>query len=280
MRDLGQVRATPSNCHKSPLVRKASSSFASLGRLLLALTIGGQSLCSANAAEWGYRTGKGYTLCDALHKRLDKYHYPDPLQQPNTCAWSVALSYSRFEEPQWQELDPKHHRELIYRLIKYAWSSGRPATVLPQQEPFVQQEMEKFIEQGGRVQLWRTRLISDFFNKNHPERWTPPEPQNVIQLRYALSGTAKSDQAQACPDVPWVGWHGSLFIVNDTLTDIHSELGLAGNSLIKRTLVLFKGKPHFLSWSDGSSVSLGWDIGGGPGEFCSLQYNHKQHPRK
>ncbi len=242
--------------------------------LMAATTTAAFPLSCAHAAGWIHRTGQGYTLCDALHKRLNKYNYPDPLKQPNNCGWNAALSYPGFTEPPWQELDPAQNRALVYKLIKYTWSSGKPDAVLPKQELFVRQDVEQFIEQGGRIQLWRTHLISNFFNKNHPERWTPPGLQNVVQLRYTFSSTSKSEQTNACSDIPWAGWSGSLFILNDDLTDIHPEIGLAGNELVNRTLVLYKSKPHFLSWSGGLSVSLGWDIGGGPNEFCSLDYTH------
>lgn len=242
---------------------------------LFTLAVG--SMCfDANAAGWEYRIGQGYTLCDALLKRLNGYSYPSATKRPNNCDWNAALSYPGFTEPPWEELDPKKNEDLIFRLVKYAWSNGRPNLVLPQQEPFVRQQATEFIEHGGRVQLWRTRLVSNFFNKNHPERWTPSGLQNVVQLRYAVPANEKSEQTDACSDMPWAGWRGSLFILNNDLTDVHPDMGLAANSLINRTLVLYRGKPHFISGSAGLNVSLGWDIGGGPAEFCSLNYTNTQ----
>lgn len=253
--------------------RLALSAFLST-LMRLALMVGAISFSYADAAGWNYLFGSDYALCDVLHERLNKYNYPDPLQQPNNCGWNVALSYPGFKEPPWQELDPKQHQELVYRLIKYKWSYGAPEKVLPQQEPFIHQEVQQFIQGGGRVQLWRTRLISNFYNKNHPVVWAPPGLQNVVQLRYALPANGKAEQAVLCPGAPWAGWYGHLFILNDELTDIHPAMGRAGNILDGMTLILYKDRPYFLSWSGGLSVELGSDDGSGPSYFCQLNYIH------
>ena len=128
-------------------------------RYLLALSITMLPFACASAAGWDYHTGKGYTLCDALHKRLNQYSYPNP-KRPNSCAWNVALTYPEFKEPDWTELDPKQHSELAYRLIRYGQSSGSKV-FSAYRESLIRDEVQKFIERGGRVQLWRTDLISE-----------------------------------------------------------------------------------------------------------------------
>ena len=235
--------------------------------------------CNAIAGGWEYHKGKGYTLCDALYKRLNTYSYPDPLKQPNNCGWNAALSYPGFTEPPWQDLDPKEHEELIYRLLRYMDSNGRVKEFLPQRESFIRNDVKRFIEQGGRVQLWRTRLISDFFNKKHPERWTPLGLQNVIQLRY-LHTHAQEEASALCPDVPQANWSGRVFVANDDLTDIHPDIGYSANYLWGETLVLHKGRSYFMAREADLTISLGWDQGSGPSDFCELDYKHIQPGRK
>lgn len=252
------------------LARSVGRRFSSrLRQQLLALTIG--TAYSAGAmAGWDHHEGKGYTLCDALHKRLNKYAYPDPVKHVNSCGWNVMLSYPGFTEPPWEELEPRQHEELIFKLLRYAEGSfARPGS-----EPRIRAEAREFIEQGGRVQLWRTRLISDFYNKKHPEVWAPPGVQNVIHLRYPPTPIQEETTA-LCPDVPRAGFAGgSLFIVNDEFTDIHPDMGVAGPILARSTLLLYRGRPHFLSGSFAFEFAVGRDEGSGPGSFCNFRYTH------
>ena len=232
---------------------------------------------SASAiAGWDYHTGKGYTLCDALHKRLNKYTYPDPLKGPNSCGGNVMLTYPGFTEPPWEELDSWQHEELVFKLIRY--SKGSFAK--PGSEPRLHAEAREFIERGGRLQLWRTRLVSDFRNRNHPEVWTPPGLQNVVQLREPAA-LVQEETTGRCPDVPRANWGGGrLFIVNDDLSDLNPDVGYTGETLAHFTLVLYKGRPYFLSGAFWETLTIGWDQGSGPGDFCQLDYTHTPSGRK
>lgn len=224
---------------------------------------------AAEKTEWRYHDGKGYAVCDALFKRLNKYHYPDP-NEPNNCAWNVALSYPGFSQPPWVELDAKGHEELIYRLLRYAdaTSPSRPEAILREQ-------VRKFIEHGGRVQLWRTRLISDFVNKAHPEVWAPPGLQNVIQLRYPKR-PPEEDGTTLCPDVPQLDWQGGqTFIVNEDLTDIHPDIGYIGVMMANKTLVIYQGKTYFLSRVLMDAIMVARDQPTGLAGFCEIRYEKK-----
>ena len=180
------------------------------------------------------------------------------------------LGYPGFTEPPWEGLKPRQHEELIFKLQRYAEGPfARPGS-----EPRIRAKAREFIEQGGRVQLWRTRLISDFYNKKHPEVWAPPGVQNVIQLRYQPPPIQEETTA-LCPDVPRAGFAGgSLFIVNDEFTDIHPDMGVAGPILARSTLLLYRGRPHFLSGSFAFEFAVGRDEGSGPGSFCNFRYRH------
>ena len=235
------------------------------------------AMYSASAmAGWVYHTGKGYTLCDALHKRLNKFSYPDPWKEPNTCGWNAMLSYPGFTQPPWEELDPRQHEELVFRLIRYAGG----AFVKPGSEPRIRAEARDFIERGGRVQLWRTRLVSDFRNRNHPEVWTPPGLQNVVQLREPAA-PVQAESTALCPAVPRASWGGGrLFIVNDDLSDLNPDVGYTGTALAGSTLVLYKGKPYFLSGSFSHALTIGRDEGSGPTDFCHLEDTDRPSRRR
>lgn len=243
---------------------------------LVTLAVG--TLYAAGAfAGWDYYDGKGYTLCDKLRTRLNKYSYPEPWKTPNRCGWFVALSLPDFTEPPWEELDPEQHQELIFNLLKstqfsYGFASA-PAHVLPR----LRAEAQEFIDSGGRLQLWRTRLVSDFRNRNHPEAWAPPGLQNVVQLRY---GPAAAADAALCGDVPRTDRGGRTFIANDELSDLHPGLGYVGGTLASSTVMLHRGRPYFVSGLASIGLTLGWDQGSGPTYFCDLRYTHTPTKRK
>ncbi len=247
----------------------------------LALAVSAMACTYANSGGWVYHSGKGYTLCDELHKRLNSFTYPDPKKHLNaSCGWNAALSYPGFKQPPWQELDVTQHEELIYHLIKYTGSPNGLTGLPGSAEQFIREDVRQFIALGGRVQLWRTRLITDFFNKNHPEVWAPPGLQNVVQLRYQSHPANLEADAAACPGIPRPGWYGRVFIVNDELTDVHPDMGHAGTTLAGYSLVLYRKRPHLLSRWGSDSVSVGWDTGSGPHQMCQIDFNFNQSRRK
>lgn len=260
---------------KEPLTKRFRCRCGAMRHQILTLVI--SAMCSASAmAGWDYHTGKGYTLCDALHKRLNKFSYPDPLKEPNTCGWNAMLSYPGFTEPPWEELDPRQHEELIFRLFRYAGGSFAK----PGSEPRIRAEARDFIERGGRVQLWRTRLVSDFRNRNHPEVWTPAGLQNVVQLRDPAT-PVQAESTALCPAVPRASWGGGrLFIVNDDLSDLNPDVGYTGTTLAESSLVLYSGRPHFVSSLVSLGLAVGRDQGSGPSDLCEFRYTHSPSGRK
>ncbi|WP_146208499.1 hypothetical protein [Cupriavidus plantarum] len=202
-----------------------------------------------------------------MYERLRRYRLPDPAT-PNICAWNAALSYPGFSEPPWEELNPVEHEQLIYRLLRYTAPTAWP-------EANTRRDVREFIEGGGKVQLWRTHLISDFGSRNHPEIWAPPGPQNVVQLRYP-SVSKERDGTSLCPAVPHPNWErGRVFIANDDLTDVHPELGPVGQMLSMMTLVLFRGTPHFLSALATYSITVDRDRANGLTGICDIRYEQR-----
>jgi hypothetical protein len=226
-------------------------------------------ISNAMASRWAYLYGEGEELCDGLIRHLEKYSYPNPKKLSNSCTWDVAVSYPGFSEPPWEELDIKQHENLIYKLTKYAWAGGEPEKVFPQQEQFIRQDVRKFVEQGGHLQLWRTRLIHDFRRKTSFVIWAPPGEQNVIQLRHSYELQTKRKPYGPCGKVPEGMW-GRLFIANEDITDVHPDIGYSGMKLAWKTLVIYRGKPYFLSREGSSVITVARDNGSGPSDFCEL----------
>jgi hypothetical protein len=71
-------------------------------------------------AEWEFYNdvGAGVELCQNIKARLNSYPWKSVEERYN-CTWNVVASYPKFKEPPWENLDPKQHEELIFKLMKY-----------------------------------------------------------------------------------------------------------------------------------------------------------------
>jgi hypothetical protein len=231
------------------------------------------SFSSDVMAEWRYNKGKGYVLCDAVKDRLNRHSFPDPLKVLNNCAWHVVATYEGFKEPPWEELDPAQYEELIGRLLKYRMEGAKgyfslhARDDLRASEDKYKKEARDFIGRGGRLQLWRTRLVSQLNDMPAPQG-----VQNVVQLRFPIDSKQVSE---TCSGVPIANWMGNLFILNDDLSEPDRRVAKGRDSqLFYSSLLLFSGVPHFIS-SISLSVSISKDMGSGPSNFCELTYFHK-----
>jgi hypothetical protein len=143
----------------------------------------------------------------------------------NYCA-PMARIAPIFSEPPWTELDPRKHEELIARLIRYR-DEGADRYFSPEpwefrrDDSYYRKKVRDFINSGGRLQYWKTRLKETFDDpveqKNKP---VPPGDQHIIQLRYMV-GTYPEDLAATramqkeckAPD-----WRSNYFFVTQDLS--------------------------------------------------------------
>lgn len=242
----------------------------------------------ATAAGWEFQHGEDNELCVAMRERLNKLTVSDLDKYPNnSCAATGALSYPDFKEPPWQELDAKQHEALVYKLMRFLnlgsvdyFSRARPGRSdkwaemsKGQQENFDQQSLQsarEFIARGGRVLLWRTRLVEDFRITNHP--YAALGPQTIIQLRYP--DELRAENSQACPELSRTPYFPSyLFFVTDDLSGPDPRVGYTSDGLFGSVPMLLDGRPIFLDGAGANVITLGWDEGSGPTDFCELYYD-------
>ena len=238
--------------------------------LLIIFAVFCLSAVSANEEEWYQYEGKGYIVCDEILKRLNSYK-SNTAREAKRCSWDVVASYPGFKEPPWQELDPKKHEDLIFKLLKYRACGvdgyfGKGPCEISYTDEYLRKETSRFIAEGGRVQLWRVRLLSWYeISENRP---TPPGPQTVIQLRWKRDVQKEQKRCPGRPVVDW--WRGGLYIVADDLSGPHPDVKAYASYFEHMTVFIFSGKIHYVDGSDGARIGI--DREGFPRTFCDIRY--------
>ncbi len=123
-------------------------------------------------------------LCAALQKHLNNVG--------EQCMEVALQTYPGFSSPPWQQLDPQEHLDLIARLIAYQAKDGlyfkNPINL-----DLYRPEATEFINQGGRLLVWRTHLLSNLGdNVDVPS----PGDQTVVRLIYKPGITSEDADCQ------------------------------------------------------------------------------------
>ncbi len=243
----------------------------------------------AVAGSWEFHSGEEDELCIAMRDRLNKLTIRDLKEAPaNSCAPLAVVTYPEFEMPPWQELDAKQHEKLIYELFRFLdlgtvayFGRARPGALdkwtemtKEQQESFNQrrrEEAHRFIERGGRLRVWRTRLVEDFRMFSY-RIYAAPGPQTIVQLRYPDERREMANR-KVCPELSKiVDAPSHLFFVTDDLSGLDSRLGYTADTLRGSEPLLLDGKVIFRAGAGPTVVTLGRDEGSGPSDFCELHY--------
>ncbi|WP_143517985.1 hypothetical protein [Pseudomonas sp. PIC25] len=247
----------------------------------------------AVAGSWEFHSGEEDELCIAIRDRLNKLTVGDLRDAPaNSCAPLAVVTYPEFEMPPWQELDASKHEALIYELFRFSgldtvayFGRARPGSLdlwtemtKEQQESFnrmQREEARRFIERGGRLRVWRTRLVEDFRMFSY-RIYAAPGPQTIVQLRYP-DEIRETANRKVCPELSkMVDAPSYLFFVTDDLSGLDSRLGYTADTLVGSEPLLLDGKPIFLAGAGPTVVTLGRDEGSGPHNFCSLHYQSSE----
>lgn len=211
---------------------------------------------SAQGGDWTYREGAGKNelLCRDLLKRLNRY------ARDGKCSLPVIASYPKFTAPPWAELDPKMYEELLVKLEKYG--DGGPSYyfhLLPglkerQPESVYRYRAKRFIEQGGRLRMWRTRLVKHY--GTGPIVPAPSGEQTVVQMYIPIP---KENQDTYCVGKPKPTQANALALIYIVAADLGGldpnvdpgTYGILGG----HDLVIYEGKPLLIGsesiWRDG-----------------------------
>jgi hypothetical protein len=210
-----------------------------------------QKVTSATqGGDWTYRDGAGRneTLCNELLNRLnDYYHQNEPLDEQ--CSWDVIASFPKFTTPPWTELDPRKYEELLVKLMKYdqegldASLNLRPS--LKEQNPdlIYRNRAKDFIDQGGRLRMWRTQLIQhDGAERTIVQGWIPWLNRTELLNR---------NHGKSCIDKQEISWLGGGYAVTADLSGLDSNVRPDTHGILNRhQLVMYGGKPLLINGKD------------------------------
>lgn len=231
---------------------------------------------------WTQYKGKGYVLCDALLKELNRHKYPE---NPGACPWAVVAGYPKFKELPWQELDAAKYEELLYQLQRLNalgekdYFSGvenkSKKGYASRTESYSREQVRAFLQKGGQIRLWRTPLPKTFGGlAGNPET---AGPLNILQLRSKITLNRTKDLGlDQCPDIPVPEWSSRIMLVNDGLMGPDPRLNPSvyqeGLNFINNTSIwMYGGIPHRFSIHETSIEIYRDDL---PlQEFCRLIYS-------
>lgn len=215
---------------------------------------------------WIYRDGegRGEPLCQKLLKRLAKY---EPKGKQG-CGQEVLLSYPEFTEPPWEELDPKQYEALIFELIKY-YNEGPQGYFhsfldlkLRNPDSLYRNWTKEFLQQHGRLRMWRTRLLSSY--DSGP---TPQGEQTIVQM-----GTVRTSQPGYCTVKPQAHWMGGVFFVTPDLSGPDPNIGGGTFTILAASTVLIhEGTPVIINLE---SIYRDYPIGFSG--YCGFEFVKKE----
>jgi hypothetical protein len=190
--------------------------------------------------------GQNQPLCRNLLKYLNGYQ---------GCPGGYFSTFPGFSSPPWQELDPKEHLDLIWRLLMYRARADRyfqrglwakSPSILD--NPGDRRAATDFIARGGKLRVWRTRLFDDY-GAGQP---APAGEQTVVELRQSLNYNPKAPDP--CYDNPQF-WQGSTYIVTSDLKGPDPSVpGPIADLLQAGSLMMYQKIPYFLARGDVSRM--------------------------
>lgn len=215
---------------------------------------------TAKRGEWTYHDGAGRKerLCRNLLVRLNLNDRDEGLE--SRCSFSVIASYPGFSAPPWEELDPKAHEDLLVKLLKYSGEDPvgyfqlRPEVKPRNTDSYYQSSAKRIIEEGGRLRVWRTRLVNHF--GTGPIVTAPPGEQSIVQMYLPMP---KENQGIFCPGKPKPTRLNSVKLTYIFTGDLSGPEPLVDRGtfgvLNGRDLVIYNGQPLLIGsedvWQDG-----------------------------
>lgn len=232
---------------------------------------------SAQGGDWTYRDGSnGSKLCHDLLKRLNRYDRSESLN--NRCSWNVIASYPKFSDPPWEELDSKKYENLITQLEKYIQETPDgywhriPGSKDTQSEGVYRSHAKDFIEHGGRLQVWHTKLSS--FNFSNPKSInTMSKVQTIVRMSGGIpmqvpNKVLDEKLAKICEGMPRVDALGTIIYVTSDLSGPDPTVDPGTFGIIRgHDLKVYEGKPLLVG-----SESIWRDSQNGLAGYCDFEF--------
>ena len=177
-------------------------------------------------------------------------------------------------------MDPTKHMELLEKILdgRYCCNGDPNAHYTLNHLDLVR--AQNFIKYGGQMQIWRTRLLSNFGDS--ADRPAPPGLQTVILL---TDKSQKNDFHPQCPGKTTKDWWRRTFVVYNDLSGPDQRLA-RGTAYVLTQVVpyIYKGETVFVevlggiqgeSLTDGEvAVFKNFDPTGLTGGVCGFRYSN------
>lgn len=174
-------------------------------------------------------------LCRALLYRLN--------HTSARCTATAIAAYPEFQSPPWQTLDASKYIDLIAKLA-YVASPGWPDNlkkIPPQNWSHALAGAKEFVQEGGTLQIWHTRLLTHFGDSPND---TAPAGDQAIAL---LSTKIGSNAIAGCLASATFRW-SRTFVVLPDLSGPDMRVGYGIAALVRDNYpVLYKGQTLLIS---------------------------------
>lgn len=229
---------------------------------------------SANAAGYLLKQGKGYAICEAFKKQLDKLgSLKEPLPyNSNHITWGIP----GIKEAAWQDLDVKAHGDLFEKLIRY--------NMLP---PMMKTQLVMRADGSGKLEVSEQDAKVD--EKRVSERltlWREQAKKGEAKLQVLRANIELYDDAPETIARIWRKYGKGKFEYGTTMYPVTADLKEIDLVKIGRAewwgggdLVVYGGRHYVVAW-DGSGALIESDFGNGLVTFCSIEFDWKAQQRE
>ncbi len=220
-------------------------------------------------AEWEFYedVGAGVELCENIKARLNSYVWKS-IDDRFSCTWNVVVSFPEFKEPPWENLDPKQHEELIFKLMKYRLTPFGGNKAIYGDES-IRKDVKGFIKDGGILQVWHACILRQFVDGP-----VPPCPQTIVQLRYHRDIKREKERCTGKPVADW--WGGGLYFVKEDLSGPYEMRNPRLKYFTSLAPFLISGKLYFVGKGDAVRIDYDYDGGSSPGILCDIRYKSEK----
>lgn len=243
-------------------------------RLMTLLFLAPVIVKPAIAAGYLLKQGKGYAICEAFKKRLDKL---GSMKEPLALV-TLDNSYKRFlwevpgiKEAAWQDLDVDAHADLFDTLIRYYMLSDHEKMSLR----MVQRSSWDPDDEAGE-----RRPLAEIIGRRRI-----PQPEDVKSGKAKLQVLRANIQLvdDAPETIARVWWKFSpaeydygviMYLVTDNLKSINVAKEEIADYSSRGDLVVYGDKHYIVNW-DGMGALIARDLGNGLVPFCAIDFDWK-----
>lgn len=246
-------------------------------RILILLFLSLMASQSASAAGYLLKQGKGYAICEAFKKRLDKLgSLKEPLAyKAKHLIWEIP----GIKEAAWQDLDVDAHDGLFEKLIRY--------DMLPDA---VRSELVAQARGWGKTERSEEEIKVDEKRVNERlTRWRAEAKAGKAKLQVLRANLVLFDEAPETIARIWRKYGEGKYEYSITMYPMTEDIKEIDLVKVSRSgwfaympvsdLVVYGGRHYMVDW-DGRSVLITSDFSSGLVPFCTIEFDWKTYNKE